>query len=55
MIIDAIFGFSFKPPIKPPFNMIFDSFKEAQKPIFSIDVPSGWDIEKGNTENLYEP
>jgi len=55
MIIDAIFGFSFKPPIKQPFEIVFKAFKFIKPPIFSVDVPSGWDVENGNNANLYEP
>jgi NAD(P)H-hydrate epimerase len=27
----------------------------VEKPIFSIDIPSGWDVEKGNTLGYKEP
>lgn len=52
MIVDGIFGFSFKPPVREPYDKILDGFKEIKNkvPIFSIDIPSGWDVEKGNID-----
>uniref|UniRef100_A0A1I8B254 NAD(P)H-hydrate epimerase n=1 Tax=Meloidogyne hapla TaxID=6305 RepID=A0A1I8B254_MELHA len=48
LIVDAIFGFSFKPPIREPFTQIIKQMAEQKDlPIFSIDIPSGWDVEKG--------
>ncbi|XP_034945189.1 NAD(P)H-hydrate epimerase [Chelonus insularis] len=47
VIIDALFGFSFKPPVRQEFIPIIDILKSTKIPIFSIDIPSGWDVEKG--------
>jgi len=73
LIVDAIFGFSFKPEsgVRPPFDAVLkvwctppsiDSvgrvlnwrcgavpqrLRETEVPIASIDIPSGWDVEKG--------
>jgi len=47
MIVDGIFGFSFKGPLKPPYDKLFVDLKGIKTPIFSIDNPSGWEIEKG--------
>lgn len=55
MIVDGIFGFSFKPPIREPYNHVLSSFSNINVPIFSIDIPSGWDVEKGNANQMYEP
>ena len=42
LIVDAIFGFSFKPPIRDPFKQIITQMAEQKDlPIFSIDIPSG--------------
>lgn len=46
-IIDSIFGFSFKPPIRAPYDSIIKELKNTKIPIFSVDIPSGWDVEKG--------
>lgn len=48
VILDAIFGFSFKPPIRAPFNEVLPILNQARLPIVSVDIPSGWDVEKGN-------
>ena len=49
LIIDAIFGFGFSGEIREPFGSILKEIKQLEKtiPIISIDVPSGWDVEKG--------
>ncbi|XP_023316867.1 NAD(P)H-hydrate epimerase [Trichogramma pretiosum] len=50
LIVDALFGFSFKPPVRSDFISIMDYLKETTVPICSIDIPSGWDVEKGKPE-----
>uniref|UniRef100_A0A7E4ZQ61 NAD(P)H-hydrate epimerase n=1 Tax=Panagrellus redivivus TaxID=6233 RepID=A0A7E4ZQ61_PANRE len=49
VVVDAIFGFSFKPPIRDPFGDILKTLIKHQStlPIFSIDIPSGWHVEDG--------
>ncbi|KAL4071469.1 YjeF N-terminal domain-containing protein [Scleroderma yunnanense] len=47
VILDAIFGFSFKGPVRPPFDEVIKLIQASDKPIVSIDIPSGWDVEKG--------
>ncbi|KYB29015.1 NAD(P)H-hydrate epimerase isoform X1 [Tribolium castaneum] len=47
LIVDALFGFSFKPPVRPDFKNIMEVLKCVSVPIASIDVPSGWNVEKG--------
>lgn len=48
-VVDALFGFSFKPPIKEPFGEILMELKKYEKslPIVSVDIPSGWDVDTG--------
>lgn len=46
-IIDSIFGYSFKPPIRPPFDYIINELKLNKIPKLSVDIPSGYDVEKG--------
>ncbi|KAG2013286.1 hypothetical protein CC2G_010215 [Coprinopsis cinerea AmutBmut pab1-1] len=48
VILDAIFGFSFKPPIRAPFDTVLPLLSDSRLPIVSVDIPSGWDVEKGN-------
>ncbi len=40
-VVDALFGFSFKGELRPPFKDVIPTLKELSTPIISIDVPSG--------------
>lgn len=66
LIVDAVFGFSFTGPVRPPFDSIIQvgaptysienivwlihmkRLNKIEAPIASVDIPSGWDVEKGN-------
>lgn len=50
LVIDGIFGFSFHGPLKEPFDKVLTELKDVSKPIFSIDIPSGWELAKGTHE-----
>lgn len=52
VVLDAIFGFSFKPPVRTPFDSALPLIMESKLPIVSVDIPSGWDVEKGNAEGV---
>ncbi|KAL0962594.1 hypothetical protein UPYG_G00342210 [Umbra pygmaea] len=52
LVVDAIFGFSFKGAVREPFGSILDVLKKTTVPIASIDIPSGWDVEEGSTDGL---
>jgi len=52
VILDAIFGFSFKGPIRAPFDSALQLISKSNLPIVSVDIPSGWDVELGNTEGV---
>lgn len=41
VILDAIFGFSFKGSVRPPFDSILLTLNQCEVPICSVDVPSG--------------
>ncbi len=54
-IVDAIFGFSFKGEPREPFGTILRQLQQAQEEsdndqqiIFSVDVPSGWNVDEGD-------
>lgn len=50
VILDSLFGFSFKPPIRSPFDEILKYLAENNDviaPIVSVDIPSGWDVDEG--------
>ncbi|KAG5875708.1 hypothetical protein JTB14_012406 [Gonioctena quinquepunctata] len=55
LIVDAVFGFSFKPPIREAFIPIIESMKKTKLPVISIDIPSGWDVELGKVEEGISP
>jgi NAD(P)H-hydrate epimerase len=46
-IVDAIFGFSFQPPVREPFPAVIEALTKTSKPILSVDSPSCWDVEGG--------
>lgn len=52
VILDAIFGFSFAPPIRAPFDSALPLLTESKLSIVSVDIPSGWDVEKGNDKGV---
>ncbi|CCE64296.1 hypothetical protein TPHA_0H00880 [Tetrapisispora phaffii CBS 4417] len=54
-IIDAIFGFSFKSPMREPFGKIVDEVSKIDNtiPVVAVDVPSGWDVDEGPTSETY--
>ncbi|XP_032010085.1 NAD(P)H-hydrate epimerase isoform X2 [Hylobates moloch] len=52
LVVDAIFGFSFKGDVREPFYSILSVLKGLTVPIASIDIPSGWDVEKGNSGGI---
>lgn len=53
VIVDGIFGFSFKGnTIRAPFDEIVSAINKSKLPVASIDIPSGWDVEKGNIHGV---
>lgn len=52
VVLDAIFGFSFKPPVRAPFDSALPLISESKLPVVSVDIPSGWDVENGNDAGL---
>nr|B3N0Q8.1 RecName: Full=NAD(P)H-hydrate epimerase; AltName: Full=NAD(P)HX epimerase [Drosophila ananassae] len=51
LIVDALFGFSFKPPVRAEFVAIVELMQQTTLPIASVDIPSGWDVEKGKVND----
>lgn len=41
LVIDAIFGFSFKGAVREPFGSILEVLTNTTVPLASIDIPSG--------------
>ncbi|XP_030089337.1 NAD(P)H-hydrate epimerase isoform X2 [Serinus canaria] len=52
LVVDAIFGFSFTGAVREPFGSILSTLERVTVPIASIDIPSGWDVEKGKADGL---
>lgn len=48
-------GFSFHPPLRRPFDRILALLGSSSAPILSIDIPSGWDVERGRQKLETEP
>eukprot|EP00960_Hanusia_phi_P024842 731283-Hanusia_phi.AAC.1 len=51
LIVDAAFGFSFRPPLRAPYDYILKQLLDPSLfgavPVVSVDVPLGWDVELG--------
>ena len=41
VVMDAIFGFSFKGAVRAPFDEVLSALRKVKTPICSVDVPSG--------------
>ncbi|XP_038643152.1 NAD(P)H-hydrate epimerase isoform X2 [Scyliorhinus canicula] len=52
LIVDAVFGFSFRGQVREPFAAILGTLEGVTIPIASVDIPSGWDVEKGGTGGI---
>lgn len=56
VLVDALFGFSFKPPVREALKPALDALINAGLPVCSVDIPSGWHVEKGpDSENSLKP
>jgi NAD(P)H-hydrate epimerase len=47
LIVDALFGFSFKPPVREPFGDVLKAIISSKKHVLAVDTPSSWDVESG--------
>lgn len=45
--MDAVFGFSFKPPCRPESIELLSLLANCGKRLISVDIPSGWHVENG--------
>ncbi|KAL8442235.1 hypothetical protein Emed_007362 [Eimeria media] len=45
VLVDAIFGFSFRGPLRAPYLELIQKAKTTGLPVFSVDVPSGCNID----------
>ena len=47
LVLDAIFGFSFKGPVREPYREVISKMSSSPVPILAVDLPSGWDVNEG--------
>lgn len=48
LVVDALFGFSYRGPSREPYSSIMEKMKVINHKLISIDIPSGWDVERGD-------
>lgn len=48
VIVDALFGFSYHGPPRAPYDSLITALATSPRPVISVDIPSGWDVEKGD-------
>lgn len=48
LVVDAIFGYSFKGPVREAYRPTIAALATTAAPVLSVDLPSGWDVEKGD-------
>lgn len=47
LVVDAVFGFSYKPPCREEFKDLLGVLSRCSNRLISIDIPSGWHVEQG--------
>ena len=49
LVIDAVFGFSFRGVPRPPYAALIDRLRPSATPppVVCVDLPSGWDVDTG--------
>lgn len=47
VLLDALFGFSFRPPVRESFVPVLAALSQARTPLAAVDIPSGWSVEEG--------
>uniref|UniRef100_A0A7S4CGZ0 NAD(P)H-hydrate epimerase n=1 Tax=Eutreptiella gymnastica TaxID=73025 RepID=A0A7S4CGZ0_9EUGL len=55
LLMDAIFGFSFKGAPRAPFDSVLSALKATKIPIVSVDIPSGWAVDEGHPQDSLQP
>lgn len=56
VIVDSIFGFSFRGEPRPPFDSILKTIHGADHAVtVAVDVPSGWSVDGDDTSKLWIP
>ena len=56
LIVDGLLGFSASGPPRDPYTDYIQFLASTSKKVVAIDIPSGWDVDKGDTYNTnYNP
>jgi len=55
VVVDALFGFSFQPPVRQAFVEVLEKITKTKVPVASVDIPSGWDVENGPPDDSVTP
>lgn len=50
VVVDALFGFSFKPPVREQFLPVMDLLSSTKKKVIAVDIPSSWSVDNGPLE-----
>ena len=45
VVVDALFGFSFKGAPRPPFDTVLATLGQITRPLVSVDIPSGMSLD----------
>ncbi len=45
LLVDAIVGTGFKPPLRPEAGLLRDQIARLRTPVVAVDLPSGWDAD----------
>lgn len=55
-IVDSLFGFSFKPPVREQFVPVMTQLAQTKKPVLAVDIPSSWNVDTGPlSDSTYHP
>ncbi len=55
LVLDAIVGTGFKPPLRGLAAMARDLLAQSGVPVFAVDLPSGWDADSLATHAMTQP
>eukprot|EP00754_Rhynchopus_humris_P031283 Rhum_TRINITY_DN15328_c9_g3::Rhum_TRINITY_DN15328_c9_g3_i1::g.152965::m.152965/K17759/AIBP, nnrE; NAD(P)H-hydrate epimerase len=50
VVVDAMFGFSFRPPLREPYASFVATVAASGCDVVAVDIPTGWHVEKGPTD-----
>lgn len=51
VVVDALCGFGYRPPAREELLPALHLMADSSVPVCSVDVPSGWDVDKGDVSS----